>query len=387
MLKSLIILIIVSSSQEKLSQESDNVLNFISQAGYQGAAYHTATEDSGWIVKIHRIFPKRETTETMPVFLMHGILSNSVDYVITGKNKALAYLLADNNFDVFMGNSRGSRHSFIDRKTANYSNLWNFSFNEIGTYDVAAMIDYVLRLTGKSKLFYVGHSQGTSSLLALLSNRPEYNSKIIQAHFFSPVAFMKYLPNPFARKLVVPFIDICIKNNVKYLNFKEIVTAISPVTKVICDVSMNPFWSELCKLPFFMFTGSNKDNLEIDSDLLLYLTDHTSPFLSVQQMDHFLQLYRSGKFRKYDYGKDNVWIYGTLEPPDYILSNVKIPTYIYRATEDYLSSQKDIDHLINWLPNVKYNRIIPNYNHADFNYGSRSRQVLYYDVLHFLQSN
>ena len=72
----------------------------------------------------------------------------------------------------------------------------------------------------------------------------------------------------------------------------------------------------------------------------MYLTDHTSPFMSVQQMNHYLQLYRSGKFRKYDYGQDNIRIYGTLEPPDYILSNVKVPTYIYRATEDYLSSKK-----------------------------------------------
>ena len=52
-----------------------------------------------------------------------------------------------------------------------------------------------------------------------------------------------------------------------------------------------------------------------------------------------MQLYRSGKFRKYDFGRRNVEIYGTFEPPDYILSNVKIPTYLYRATEDYLASR------------------------------------------------
>ena len=153
---------LVASSQGNLHQDNDDVLGMIRQAGYRGVSYQIAAEDNnGWILKIHRVFPKRKMPNTMPVFLMHGIITNSVDYVITGKNKALAYLLADNNFDVFMGNSRGSRHSFVDHKRANYSNLWNFSFNEIGIYDVAAMIDYVLRLTGKSKLFYVGHSQVT----------------------------------------------------------------------------------------------------------------------------------------------------------------------------------------------------------------------------------
>ena len=104
----------------------------------------------------------------------------------------------------------------------------------------------------------------------MLSNRLEYNSKIIQAHFFSPVAFMKYLPNPYGKTLALPFMDMCIKNNVKYLNFKQIVTAISSSSKVVCDVSINPFWSKLCKLPFFMFVGSNKDKLEIDSVRIKY---------------------------------------------------------------------------------------------------------------------
>jgi len=156
----ILIILIVSSKAIIMSNEYDDVLGLIRQAGYRGAVYQTPTEDdNGWILKIHRIFPKRNTADTIPVFLMHGIITNSMDYVITGRNKALGYLLADNNFDVFMGNSRGSRHAFVDHKRANYSNLWNFSFNEIGRYDVAAMIDYVLRLTGRSKLFYVGHSQ------------------------------------------------------------------------------------------------------------------------------------------------------------------------------------------------------------------------------------
>ena len=159
MLRIFIFGIFVAHSQGILSNQSDDVLDLIHQAGYRGVAYQTATEDNGWILKIHRIFPKRKMANTMPVFLMHGLFVNGMDYVITGRNKALGYLLADNNYDVFMGNSRGSKHSFIDHKRANNKTLWNFSFNEIGNYDLATSIDYVLRLTGKNKLFYVAHSQ------------------------------------------------------------------------------------------------------------------------------------------------------------------------------------------------------------------------------------
>lgn len=50
------------------------------------------------------------------------------------------------------------------------------------------MIDLILNQTKSSKLFYVAHSQGTSAILALLSTKPEYNEKIIQAHLFAPAA-------------------------------------------------------------------------------------------------------------------------------------------------------------------------------------------------------
>lgn len=57
----------------------------------------------------------------------------------------------------------------------NSKQFWNFSFHEIGYFDVAAMIDYILNETKKSKLFYIGHSQGTTALMALLATRPTYN--------------------------------------------------------------------------------------------------------------------------------------------------------------------------------------------------------------------
>lgn len=142
-----------------LIKESDEVIELIKNAGYRGSAYRVETPDNGWLLKLHRVYPKRKMPGTIPVMLMHGLFVGSFDYLILGRNKALGYLLADNNFDVFLGNSRGNRHATVNKQKANHSTLWNFSFNEIGCYDVAAMIDYILNLTGAKRLFYVGHSQ------------------------------------------------------------------------------------------------------------------------------------------------------------------------------------------------------------------------------------
>jgi lysosomal acid lipase/cholesteryl ester hydrolase len=84
--------------------------------------------------------------------------------------------------------------------------FWDFSWHEIGFYDLSAMIDFVLKKTNSAKTFYVGHSQGTTSLLVLLSTRPEYNQKIMQAHLMTPVIFMENTSGEMI-KIVKPLLE------------------------------------------------------------------------------------------------------------------------------------------------------------------------------------
>ena len=79
----------------------------------------------------------------------------------------------------------------------NTKQFWTFSWHEIGVYDLPAMIDHALKTTNKTKIFYVGHSQGTTVLTVLLSMLPEYNDIIIQAHFMAPAVFMSNTPIQF----------------------------------------------------------------------------------------------------------------------------------------------------------------------------------------------
>ena len=58
----------------------------------------------------------------------------------------------------------------------------------MGRRDVPAEIDYILGTTGHRKLFYIGHSMGTTMFFVMMSERPEYNSKIRAMIAFAPVA-------------------------------------------------------------------------------------------------------------------------------------------------------------------------------------------------------
>ncbi|RWS04835.1 lipase 3-like protein, partial [Leptotrombidium deliense] len=55
-------------------------------------------------------------------------------------------------------------------------------------YDLPATIDYILGVTKKPKISYVGHSQGTTIALQLLASIPTYNDKIEKAILLAPIA-------------------------------------------------------------------------------------------------------------------------------------------------------------------------------------------------------
>lgn len=69
------------------------------------------------------------------------------------------------------------------------------SWHEMGTMDLPAVIDYVLQTTGESKLYYIGHSMGTSAGLVLLSVKPEYNQRLHSLIGLAPVAFFSKMTN------------------------------------------------------------------------------------------------------------------------------------------------------------------------------------------------
>jgi hypothetical protein len=68
-------------------------------------------------------------------------------------------MAAQAGHDVWLANSRGNTYS---RRHTNLnpdedSEFWNFSWEEIGKYDVPAVIDYILEISSYEKVTYIGH--------------------------------------------------------------------------------------------------------------------------------------------------------------------------------------------------------------------------------------
>ena len=76
--------------------------------------------------------------------MQHGILTSAENWVVNGEASP-AFILARAGYDVWLGNSRGSKyarqHKTLDpNKDHKY---WKFSWEEMGTLDLPATIDFV----------------------------------------------------------------------------------------------------------------------------------------------------------------------------------------------------------------------------------------------------
>ena len=68
-----------------------------------------------------------------------------------------------------------------------------FSWQEMAEYDLPAMLNYALNISGQSQLFYVGHSQGTLIGFTGFSSNPELASKVKMFFALAPVFTVGYV--------------------------------------------------------------------------------------------------------------------------------------------------------------------------------------------------
>ena len=75
----------------------------------------------------------------------------------------------------FRGNTYSREHTVLNPAREKF---WQFSFDQMGHHDLPTMLNYVLDLTKKTKLTYIGHSMGTMAFWIMMNSRPWMNAKV-----------------------------------------------------------------------------------------------------------------------------------------------------------------------------------------------------------------
>ena len=82
-----------------------------------------------------------------PILLQHGSGQSGLAWIVERtdpKNSAFPLILARAGYDIWIGNTRGSmnsrEHVLVDDEDPRY---WDFSFSELGMYDLPAMIGHI----------------------------------------------------------------------------------------------------------------------------------------------------------------------------------------------------------------------------------------------------
>lgn len=353
------------------------------------AETHTILTDDGYFLTVHRIPFSKENPKKVPektVLLHHGLLGSSADWVITGPGKALAYILSDAGYDVWLANARGNTYSrsHLHLSTDSYA-FWNFTFHEIGQHDLPAVIDHMMDLKGWDiKINYVGHSMGTTVLFSLLSTKQEYN-KILRAGFaLAPVAYMKEIESPL--KYLAMFANN-IETLLKLLGQNEFLPQnklVKYFAKILCEI--NHYEEEICENAMFFLCGF--DAKQFNQSLIPTVLAHTPAGASSKTLIHYAQeIHNEGRFQQFDYGSlGNMKQYGTAKPPEYKLTKITLPIALLSAENDWLSGDGDVTRLYVQLANPIDHYIVPlkDFNHIDFLWAIDAPTLVYNKLLHLM---
>ncbi|KAK2588911.1 hypothetical protein KPH14_001769 [Odynerus spinipes] len=369
----------------------DVVLDFtglVQRHGYP-AEEHSITTDDGYILTFHRIpnSPLSDTSKKKPVvFVQHGMTASSDTWVMFGPKKDLPFILADAGYDVWLGNFRGNTYCRSHaRLTTDDPIFWQFSYHDVGMHDTPAYIDYVLNYTDSNKLFYIGHSMGTSVSYVMLSMKPSYNDKMRLVISLAPVSYFKHKFTPALQRVL---------DNVP--QFKKILSSngiydVVPQSKIYKKLAKSActdksIFQPICESIYFMISG--RDKAQLNSTALSYIMNYVPAGISTQSLLHYYQNIMTGEFKAYDYGyEDNMAHYKQSKPPVYDVGKITAPVALIYGINDVLTNEEDARELYKRLPNVAAFEPVPYecFSHLDFIVGNDAKSLVYDRILNLMK--
>ncbi|XP_021967732.1 lipase member K [Folsomia candida] len=342
---------------------------------------HEVITEDGYILKLQRLVKREEKispedAKKPAVLLVHGLTCHGDNWCLP--HVSLSYLLVEQGFDCWIPTLRGSsmKHVSLSVKSKKF---WDFSFHEMGVYDLPAIINYVLDLTGNANLSYVGHSMGFTVLFALLSTNPEFCSKVNVCVGLAPAHYGEYI-----RGLVFKIslgLGSCVGAS-SYIRRHPITnrTTHKHIRYVVPKSKQIGFLSGCCMHPSGEVKSQNSTQ-HIEKEIYWKRSANKT---SIKVVCHGLQCFSAGQLQMYDYGRStNRKVYGQPTPPKYEAVHISTPVATFSSTGDLSCTPQDVARLSGELPNLISHIVIQDksFSHSDFVFGENARVQVFQDVI------
>ncbi|XP_075250394.1 lysosomal acid lipase/cholesteryl ester hydrolase-like [Convolutriloba macropyga] len=359
---------------------------------------HSVTTHDGYIIDIQRVTNTSALvspgTSTPVALLMHGFECDSTIWVQNFQNQSLGYILADEGVDVWLGNVRGNfygeRHQKYD-SNVDYQ-FWQFSFQQMAQYDLPAIVNYVIDTTGRQKIFYVGHSQGTLMAFLQMSEDLTLQDKIETAFMLTPVYSLTSMKSPLKYLLQAAY------NAGKYLPSIRLGPT-PPIDLVIWAYTYPLPSAYVIEYIWQSFSGNSDQTLHRNNSQMKAYLAHGLAGTSVQNVRHFAQVYIEQKQAKFDFhdSKINMLHYNSTKPPLYNIERInrrdkstanRTKFAMFWGDKDWLVTEDDRRKLLEKLKDVTFfSKVCENFSHLDFIWGLRANECAYFKIRDIISSS
>jgi pimeloyl-ACP methyl ester carboxylesterase len=368
-----------------ISVFNEDYKSYISNLGLDLEEETVTTEDR-YVNTMWRLTSKDPNNRNgKSVIMQHGLLDGAFTFLILAED-SLPKKLCDEGYVVYLPYIRGTQfsRSHLDYDSGLTSKYWDFSFDHMAAYDVPANINFVKNRDGVEKVYYIGHSQGTLTFFLAYMNNPEFMEKNIAK--FIALGTVPNVNNA-PHFLIKLFDKSKILNLIPVKNFLTLPKEVGQVFVPLCTSKAKFLCNSILSLAF---SGTHEtgriDYDRLGKNIFLYEPGGTS----LQNMKHWIQIYKAKRAQKYDYGLvENLKHYGQTTPPVYDLKKMKgysIPSLMTISDADPFANPQDTLDFVDNIENKKVVNILSltNYNHIDYFWADSAVQEIFPKVINFL---
>lgn len=355
----------IGSAEQPVITPSDTTEGYLKQYGIDVIEHFVTTKD----YYILRMFNLARPGAPV-VLLQHGILASSWCWLVNTPERSLGILLWEMGYDVWLTNSRGNTYSRNHTKYRPLLNkkFWDYTFTEMGNYDVIANVQYILSSTRQEKLTFVGWSQGATQMF--IAAQGEYKA-YLDEHInlfvaLSPVTYMRHQTSKVLGLVKDLKLGAKLEKKWPYAFLNQ--SQLPEIVDWICNMTKGG----LCSLTVDDLCGTSKLD---DIHMLENLAAHFPAGTSVKNFNHYKQFISKQRFGRYDYGswQRNLRAYLRPTPADFKLSKLGIRTALFMGSEDALAHPADMIRaraVLKNNPNVVFSKEYAGYSHVTWLVGT-----------------